>query len=135
VNQKPDFTSVSSTIAQLRETLRDLNDRVLKNVFESRLGRLEAMIDEFLSTSHPQAAVVTVEQLLEMSESARSEILRAAAAQRRKEAAGEDTRRKGAGIDQWPEGYQPSAHDMLKMSFRENDDQLQRFTNTGKRIG
>ena len=134
MNQKPDFTSVSSTIAQLRETLRDLNDRVLKNVFESRLGRLEAMIDEFLSTSHPQAAVVTVEQLLEMSESARSEILQAAAEQRRREAEGEETRKRGAGVD-FPSGYEPSALQMLKMSFREDDNQLQQFTNVGKKIG
>jgi len=112
-----------------------MNDKVKTSAFEARLGQLESMVGQFISASHPESMAYTVRDLLSMSEAARGEVMAAAAEQRRREAAGEAIRKRGAAVD-FPPGYEPSALQMLRMSFKEDgNDQLQRFTNTGKKIG
>ena len=130
-----DTSEFSATVRELRQQAQELKDRFLRTTIESRLGTLERAFGEFITASHPAARAMTVDQLLGMTEAARSEIFMAAAAQKRKEAEGEEIRRKGAAVDQWPEGYQPTAHDMLRMSFREDGDQLMQSYKTDKKIG
>ena len=130
-----DTSEFSATVRELRAQAAELKDKFLRTTIESRLGSLERAFGEFITASHPAARAMTIEQLLSMSESARSEIFMAAAAQKRKEAEGEEVRKRGAAVDQWPEGYQPTAHDMLRMSFREDDNQLQQSYKSARRIG
>jgi len=129
-----DTSEFSATVRELRQQAQELKDKFLRTTIESRLGTLERAFGEFITASHPAARAMTVDQLLGMTEAARSEIFTAAAVQRKKEADGEAVRRRGAGID-WPADREPTAHEMLRMPFKEDgNDQLQRFENRGKRI-
>ena len=130
-----DTSEFSATVRELRQQAQELKDQFLRTTIESRLGTLERMFGEYITAVHPAARAMTVDQLLGMTEAARSEIFTAAAVQRKKEADGEAIRRKGAAVDQWPEGYQPTAHDMLRMSFKEGGDQLQQSYKSDRRIG
>jgi len=130
-----DTSEFSATVRELRQQAQELKDRFLRTTIESRLGTLERAFGEFITASHPAARAMTVDQLLGMTEAARSEIFMAAAAQKRKEAEGEEVRKRGAAID-FPAGYEPSALQMLKMSFKEDgNDQLMQSYKTDKKIG
>jgi hypothetical protein len=119
--QQQSFPEIDGTIKELREQLRGINDKVLQSVLESRIGQLELMVGQFVSASYPGALAYTAKQLLEMSDAARGEVMAAAAAQKRAEAAGEELRKKGAGVD-WPADYAPTATQMLSMRYQKRDD-------------